>query len=652
MADKKNIYLELYIENAYELIENLAETIDNLVNDPENMNLINDLFRIAHTFKGNSAALGLTKIADLTHKMENIMDEIRQKKMSFSEKVSDIFYKCLDLIKELISAVKNNELDKISTDEMLEQLKELLEKKPETAEKKYEIKIELDDSLINEIIKSECSGFTAEIGLDPKNELKSVKAIAVLESIKPIAEKIITAPSEQDIEEDKFNDKISVIILTKKNLNEVKKAINTVSEISINKLNILEKKFDVLKKEFGKKEKFKSAVFTITDTIRIKSAILDEMLNSVSEMKINLSIFNNELVKNNLMDLIDKFSEIDKLNMMMQQSIMKARLMPIATVFNKFPRMMSDTAKSLHKEIDFSISGEDTELDKNVIDEIGDLLVHLLRNSIDHGIELPEIREKSGKPRKGKIELKAYYESSFIIIEISDDGKGMDGNIIAKKAFEKGIISEEQLNKMSEQEKLELIFMPGFSTAEQVTAISGRGVGMDAVKAGVEKLRGRLIVSSKSGEGSVMRIQLPLTLAIVPALICSLGNMLFAISMEEVQFITTIRENEIIRDGEDMMFTENNRLIKLYNSNNILRYKFEEYLGASSASDSGQKKYDVIIYKVFEQRFAFLVDQIIDQYEIVIKPLSKFFANIKGLNGTTILRDGTAVPLLNLSMLV
>ncbi|HOK41085.1 MAG TPA: chemotaxis protein CheA [bacterium] len=653
MSEKKNIYLDLYIESAQELIENMQETISALEQDPENSDLINDMFRAAHTFKGNSAALGFQKIADLTHKMENVMGEIRSKNLSFNPTIFEIFHSGIELIEELIGAVKSNSLDSVSTDEVVNKLKEILEKKEEaTTQKKFPIKFEIEQKLLEEICSSSASLYFAEIKVDEENQMKSVKVIAVIEALSPFSNKIISAPSEDDIMNDKFNDIVQLLILSDKTEDILKKEINSVSEIQLSQFTNLEKNLEKLKTAYGKKEKPAAAVQpkikTAVDTIRIKASILDELLNAVSEMKINLSIFSTELLKNNLLDFLEKFSEIEKINFNMQQNIVKARLMPIATVFNKYPKMMADLAKSLNKEFDFSMSGEDTELDKNVIDAIGDLIVHLLRNSADHGIEKPEDRVKVGKSRKGKIELKAYYESSFVIIEIVDDGKGINGDIVAKKAYEKGLITQEQLEKMSYQEKIELIFLPGFSTAEQVTAVSGRGVGMDAVKAGVEKLRGRLVISSELGKGSRMRIQLPLTLAIIPALICSVNNMIIAVSMEEILYITTVEKDQIIEEDEYFYIKDNNRVMKLFDARKLLNYRWNQ----TKSQKKEQTKYDVIIYKILNENFAVLIDQIIEQYDIVIKPVSKYFQNVKGIIGTTILRDGTAAPIFNLSMYI
>lgn len=647
MSDKRAVYLNLYVENAYELVESMRTFVEQLEEDPSNEDVINDMFRSAHTFKGNSAALGLKKIADLTHKMENVMSKVRSKEMTFTSEMGDLFNECIDLLTDLIEAVKSNNLDSISTEEKVQELIQLSEKPKEETETtgSVELKFELEQNEIEDLSKYENNLFYIELLFDAENPMKSVRASIFLSELKDISEKILLKPTEEDIEADKFDDKILIIFVSDKSEEEINKITSQFTDFKLNKIETLKK--ENLKEKFAKKPKKLPKVRLQTgDSIRIKSSMLDGLLDAISEMTINLLIMNNEIIKNDYLDLLDKFSEIDKLNIIMQKSIMQARLMPIATVFNKFPRMMKDTAKALNKEIDFTMSGEDTELDKNVIDQIGDILVHLLRNSVDHGVEMPDEREKSGKSRVGKIDLKAYYESSFIIIEITDDGKGINDEIVAKKALEKGVITEEEFNNMTHQQKIELIFAPGFSTAEKVSDVSGRGVGMDAVKSGVEKLRGRLILNSEVGKGSVVKIQLPLTLAIIPGLICKVCNLIFAVSVEEVDDILTVNKSDLILRGNHYYFFYNEDEVKVYNT--------ENYFSHVDLLKKGlvPEKFYLIIYKVTDNYLAFILDDVVDQYDIVIKPLSKFLEKIKGLDGTVILRDGSAAPLINLSKII
>ncbi len=559
--------LKEFITGAEELLEELDLNLLELEKDPENMEVVNAIFRAAHTLKGTAGMFGFENVVELTHKMENLFDEIRNGRLSVTEEVMDTFFKALDKVKLMVENIKAGKGDR-------------------------DVPIDEDVKAIESIIKGEKVEKPVE---KPKEEVK------------------VEAPSEKKAEE-------------KKEAPPPPKA-------------------GAPPKQQPPKPKMK----VTSETIRVDIEKLDKLLNLVGEFVMDAAMFNQVAIdlkkKYPAEPLVQKLEETCQIfgrhMSEIQEVAMSVRMIPIGHAFNRFPRVVRDLSKAFGKEIDLIISGEETELDKTLVEEIGDPLVHLIRNSIDHGIEPPEEREKLGKPRRGRIWLRAYHEGNNIVIEVEDDGRGIDIEKVRKKAIEKGLISPEA--ELSEKEIINLIFEPGFSTAERITDISGRGVGMDVVKKNITKLKGTVDIETEKGKGTKVTVRLPLTLAIVQTLLVKVREEIFAIPLSSVI--------ENIRLSEDMIqYIEGRKMINLRGDLLPLvdlerLFRLEEkkervlYNTNGGVEENSGKKF-VVIVGIAEKRLGLIVDSLIMQQEVVIKSLGKLLQHIPGIAGGTIMGDG------------
>ena len=679
-------YLEIFLDETKEHLQNLNVQILALEQDPESMNTINEIFRAAHSLKGMAGTMGYKRMQALTHDMENVFSEVRNGNIKVRANMIDILFQCLDALEAYLAAIQESADEGTNNNEpLIKQLNVILEDKgqsqPEIVKKevKEEISVNLNSDkkwenialgdtekkVLGEAIKQ--SNFVYGITVIVKDTciLKAARAFLVYKALEELGEIIVSVPGAQDIEDEKFDLEFSLIVVSKKPLETLLSAAKNVSEIQdaigaqmvIDISAILEEgltnssndddeageKAVQTTKSGDKKQAVSKPV--VNRTVRVDIEKLDVLMNLVSE----LIIAKNSLVSASATDTagVAGFNEqieyLESVTTNLHESVMKVRMVPIESVVNKFPRMIRDLSKKLNKKMELYMSGEETELDRTVVDEIGDPLMHLLRNSADHGLETAEIRAQRGKPAVGSISLAAYQDGNNVVIEVKDDGNGIDAAVIKQKAIGKGVITLEQSESMSEKDIIDLLFLPSFSTSKEITDVSGRGVGLDVVKSKIEALSGDVEVKTKVGVGSTFIIRLPLTLAIIQALMVIVGNEKYAISLGSIQTIEDILSSDIKYVQSKEVINLRGIVIPIIRLNQMLDIPPREEQSESLT---------VVIVKKGEKFVGMVVDELIGQQEIVIKSLGKYISKSKIISGATILGDGEVALILDANALI
>ncbi|ABR48850.1 CheA signal transduction histidine kinase [Alkaliphilus metalliredigens QYMF] len=677
-----NQYLEIFIEESKENLQNMNTNLLSLENSLEDMNLLNEIFRIAHTLKGMSATMGYKHIAQLTHEMENVLHSIRSNEMSMTAKVVDLLFECFDRLEKYINEVE------LSGSEGTDSPKILIDKfhlltvgGPEVTIQVQQSEEPMGSDTLNGTIKLKdhtrkavhlamkegITPYSIKVILDENCMLKSARAYIIINALDGVSEIIQSEPSIEDIEDEKFDLSFELVVLSKVPVEEIERELNEISDIEffsvIDLKNQLEDNLhedQIVNYEDGKNKetieemKAQQAV-TVTEagteknevkekrsktgkTVRVDIDRLDNLMNLVSELiiiKTRLEDIGDDGKRQNMNEATE---HLERITTSLHDAVMKVRMVPIERVFNRFPRMVRDLSKDLGKEISLVLSGEETEVDRTVIDEIGDPLIHLIRNSIDHGIEDPEYRMDIGKSKSGTVKLIAYPDGNSVVIEITDDGQGVNILKVKEKAVERGLVNAEQADLMDDKEAVELLFTAGFSTADKVSDVSGRGVGLDVVKTKIESLGGAIEVDSQKGKGSKFIIRLPLTLAIIQALLVIVGNEKYAIPLSSIKEITTISQSHIRK-------VQNNEII-LYRNETLPILRLSNLLGASNA-DIEEDEATVVIVKKGDKTVGLVVNELIGQQEIVIKSLGKFLGNVQGVAGATILGNGTVALIID-----
>ncbi len=633
MDDMQEI-LEDFLIEAFELIEQLDQDLVELESNPEDLELLNSIFRVAHTIKGSSSFLNLDTLTELTHHMEDVLNKARKGELTLTPAIMDTVLESIDMMKALLYSVRDTGSD------------------------------QNDDIVIGPVCKKldaissgkEPDEVEEDSNSEPEEEAKEEEAQE--EQSEPEEE-----PDYSDMSDEEVEAEIERLLQEKKAEKKKKKAAKKEQEPKQQKeIQTQEsKKEESPKKEAPKaapKQQAKKAApvkkssgSALEQTIRVEVKRLDHLMNLIGELVLG---------KNRLLKIYDDVEEryegekfLEELNQVvssvsivttdLQIAVMKTRMLPIAKVFNKFPRMVRDLSRELGKNIDLKISGEDTELDKSIIEEIGDPLVHIIRNSCDHGIEDAETRLKMGKPEHGTIELKAYNEGNAIVIEIVDDGKGLDPDMLIQKSLEKGIITEREADNLSEKEVFGLIFRPGFSTAAKVTNVSGRGVGMDVVKTNIEKLNGIIDIDSEKGKGTIIKLKIPLTLAIIQALLVGAQEEYFAIPLASVLETVRVPAEEIYSiEGKDVLRLREEILPLV---------RLSDVFGIEEVFESGENLYIVVI-ALADSKLGVVVDTLVGQEEIVIKSLGDYLQGIKGIAGATIRGDGRVTLIVDVGALM
>lgn len=671
-----NQYLDVFIEESKEHLQTCNEKLLELEKNPSDLQLVHDIFRAAHTLKGMSATMGYEDMAHLTHSLENVLDAIRNEEMTITSEWMDIMFEALDDLEAIVLSIIEGGDGKRDVSEVCAKLdvtgagKETAAaaEAPETAPSKS--KWSYDEFQRTVIAEAEEQGFKCyEITVSLKEDclLKGVRVYMVFEQLNEIGEVVQTIPETEVLEAEDFDSEFVICFLSKHNEQDIFNKINGVSEIE--KVEVTELKIDAAapeeekegaekeaapkqpekkpekpaKQANDKKEPAKPAAGGGTKTIRVNIDRLDSLMNLFEELVIDrgrLEQIAKELDHGELTETVERMTRISG---DLQSIILNMRMVPVETVFNRFPRMVRQLTKELNKKIELSIFGADTELDRTVIDEIGDPLVHLLRNSLDHGIEAPEVRAKNGKPETGHVRLKAYHSGNHVFIEVEDDGAGINRKKVLEKAIERNVISERDAETIEDHEIDALIFAPGFSTADQISDISGRGVGLDVVKSKLESLGGSVSIKSTEGEGSLFSIQLPLTLSIISVLLVKLEKETFAIP------ISSIIETAVI-DKKDILQTHDREVIDFRGHIVPVVYLKEEFNVEDSSDDLDQLH--VIVVKKGDKLTAFVVDSFIGQQEVVLKSLGDYLTNVFVISGATILGDGQVALIIDCNALI
>ena len=635
MDDMKEIMEDFLIE-AFELIEQIDHDLVELEANPEDLELLNRIFRVAHTVKGSSSFLNFDVLTELTHHMEDVLNKARKGELKITPDIMDVVLESVDMMKGLLESIRDNG----------------------------------SDAAAGIDIKNICASLTQiSEGEAPSAAAEAPAAAPAPEPVKepePAAPAEEAAPEVSDAELSKLSDseveaEIERLLKVRKAEDQARRASKGIAPKSPEEIAPATsaasapapKPAPSRERDADKKVPAASSSSAVAQeqTIRVEVKRLDHLMNLIGELVLG---------KNRLLKIYDDVEEryegekfLEELNQVVsslslvttdiQLAVMKTRMLPIAKVFNKFPRMIRDLSRELGKQIDLEISGEETELDKSIVEEIGDPLVHIIRNSCDHGIEDPETRKAMGKPEKGLVQLKAYNEGNHIVVEIVDDGKGLDADMLKAKSIEKGIITEREADAMSEKEAFGLIFKPGFSTAAKVTNVSGRGVGMDVVKTNIEKLNGIIDIESEVGKGTVMKLKIPLTLAIIQSLLVGTQEEFYAIPLASVL--------ETVRVPIDDIYTIDGKNVLRLRDEVLSLVRLSDVFGVNKVFDGGDQTY-VVIIGVAEAKLGIIVDTLVGQEEIVIKSMGDYLQNIPGIAGATIRGDGRVTLIIDVGAMM
>lgn len=634
-------YRQEFIQEVREYLDLMNQNFIKLENG--DIDAINEIFRVAHTIKGMAGFMGYKNLEELCHKLESVMGRVRDGKVGITSDIIDVMLKAVDAIEEMINRIEDENSDDVDVSGIINTLAGFIEKK----DKKEVREVDLSED------NFEGANIRVDVYLTEDCMMKSVRAALVIENLSEVSEILTVIPDENDMEKEDFDGHF-VVFVKASDTSKIEEVMSRVSEVDRFEISLLKQKSEdeAERKDAEREEKKgkdskvdKSKVKIKRDkkleSIRVNIAQLDTIMNLVGELVISKGRLLQIASEYDIPELKEAVSIMDKSITSLQDEIMQIRMVKVERVFNKFPRMVRDLARKLGKKVEFVMEGLDTELDRTVLDEISDPLIHLVRNAVDHGIETPEERRAAGKSEVGRIRLAAWREKNNIIIELEDDGKGLDIERIKQKAIERGVITPSEAESMSEDEIKMLIFSPGFSTKDKATEISGRGVGMDVVKTTVEKLGGSVRISSKKGEGTRIRIHLPPTVAIIKSLLVKVGDETYAIPISSVV--------------EALYVTENNWKVIHGNPFLIVRgklvpaFKLRDLFNVNNGKT--EREVGIIVEKEGE-KYALIADTIAEQQEIVIKPLTGYLAKIKGFSGVTILGDGRVVPILDISSML
>ncbi|MBR1860356.1 MAG: chemotaxis protein CheA [Lachnospiraceae bacterium] len=687
-------YLEIFLDETNEHLQNLNTQILELEQDPENADTVNEIFRAAHSLKGMAGTMGYKRMQNLTHDMENVFSEVRNGNIKVQPEMVDVLFQCLDALQEYTDNIKNTADEGTNDNEpLIRQLNDILNNKgmggssdaPKTETKAEEAPtaggsasgdapwydINYDESQISvlqEAVKQGKKVYGINVVVNSACVLKAARAFLVVKAVEEKGELIVSNPNSQDLEDEKFENDFTLIVLSEEPLENLIAACESVSEIDsakgeeldVNRLHTAEeessenapaetaaeqapaasaapaKNVPAAAPAGGAapaKAADKKGKVAVKQTVRVDIEKLDSLMNLVSELITakNSLVAASSASEGNNSSFNEQIEYLESVTSNLHESVMKVRMVPIESTVSKFPRMIRDLQKQLGKKLEFYMSGEETELDRTVVDQIGDPIMHLLRNSADHGIESAEIRAQRGKPEAGSIFLDAYQDGNNVIIEVRDDGNGIDIEAVRAKGIEKGVVTPEQAAALSDKEVINLLFNAGFSTAKKVTDVSGRGVGLDVVKSMIESLSGEVDVKSELGVGSTWTIRLPLTLAIIQALMVVVGGEKYAISLGSIQTIETIDKSDIKLVQNEEVINLRGTVIPLIRLNEVIE---------TESHPIDENSLIVVIIKKGDKMAGLVIDELIGQQEIVIKPLGKYVKHVKFITGATILGDG------------
>lgn len=667
-------YMSMFLEESLDNLQTLNESLLDLEQNPEDTDKVNEIFRVAHTIKGMAATMGFTDLAELTHKMEDVLAEFRAGELKVTQDVVTVLFDCLDTLERMVDNVQEGSDESVDIDGIMKALEDIKERGVsvrDIAPKEVEANNlpagtntslqlnQYDTSVIKQANEKGYNAIELNITLSENTLLKSARAFLIVKDLEEHGEILKSDPSTEEIENEEFDFELKFILITKNNVDEILQVVNGISEVvkvegNLVELEPVEEKKEEQKAESNtkqpkaapkveqnqpaaKKASPKKEMKKAHQSVRVDLERIDNLMNMVSELVIYRTRLEQIVVSQKSPELNETLEQVGRTTSDLQDLVMKIRMLPLDTVFNRFPRMIRDISVELDKEINFVIEGAETELDRTVIDEIGEPLIHLLRNAADHGIESKEERVAKGKTPVGTVKLVAYQEGTKALIKVIDDGAGINVEKVKAKAEERGINTE----GLSENDIKNLIFAQGFSTNEVVTDISGRGVGMDVVKTKIAALGGTVDLYSEEGKGSTFVIKLPLTLQIIQALLVKVGEDTLAISLGFIDRVIDYKEENIKRS--------NGKEVIVYRENVIPLIRLNETLEIESSETD--KKF-VIIVNVGDKTIGLLVDSLLGQQEIVIKPLGKTLKNLDQYIGATILGNGLVTLILDVGALL
>lgn len=624
MDDMQEIMEDFLIE-AFEMIEQLDQDLVELENNPEDLELLNRIFRVAHTIKGSSSFLNFDTLTHLTHNMEDVLNKARKGELKLTPDIMDVVLQSIDLMKALLVKIRDAGTDSNSGIDISDTVKKLQAISSEQSNDKTSSQPQEVQSSSSEASSPEPQNPLAD---EPELDYANMSAQEVEAEIQRLLQKRQEADKQKRSQKKKDN--------VSEDIQAPHEPAEPQSKKEEPKKSAQPKKPEPTK---PKTDENKSPSTGVEQTVRVDVRRLDHLMNLIGELVLG----KNRLIRiygdveerydgeKFLEELNQVVSSISTVTTDLQLAVMKTRMQPVGKVFNKFPRMVRDLSRELGKSIDLVITGEETELDKSIVEEIGDPLIHIIRNSCDHGIETPEERKQAGKEETGKVELKAYNEGNHIVIEIADDGKGLDADMLKQKAIEKGVITEREADSMSDKEAFGIIFKPGFSTAKNISNVSGRGVGMDVVKTNIEKLNGIIEVESEKGVGTTEKLKIPLTLAIIQALLVGVQEEYYAIPLSSVL--------ETVRVSQDEIYTVDGKSVLRLRDEVLSLVRLADIFKVDSILETMNEVY-VVIVGLADQKIGVIVDYLIGQEEVVIKSLGYYLKSTTGIAGATVRGDG------------
>ena len=705
-------YKELFINEAQEHLEALNQAMVDLERDPENPDVLTEIFRSAHTLKGMSATMGFDQLTELSHEMENVLDGLRSGDIEVNTDIVDLLFGCFDMLASIVASIAEESGEVLDTGPLIGALRGVYmggrggvaekagkakkrgakKRAPEKPSGEGEEKEPAPGGLAGERVSSgkatageegpgpgeppetegkeeapaervpaaheeagELRNLRLRVTLDKDCVLKSVRVFMIFKKLSQLGRVVDSNPSVEDLEDEKFDRSFEVLLSSAEDAGEVRRALMTIAEVQEVQALPLEGGLEVeagpvaeetpeeAVSERPRPEGERAPVTPVrTQSVRVNISRLDNLMNLIGELVINRTRLQEISSSYNIPELKEALAHTARLTADLQDEVMKTRMVPVEHIFNRFPRMVRDLAKSRGKEVDFVIEGRDIELDRTILDEISDPLMHMLRNAVDHGIDSPEEREARGKPRRGSIKLAARRDRNYVSIEVQDDGQGVDAEKVFALAVERGFVSPDEARSLSEEDSLRFLAMPGFSTAEEVSGVSGRGVGLDVVKNKVESLGGMLIMQSMKGEGTTFALKLPLTLAIIQALLVKVSNEIYAIPLGVVMETAVISSYEIkYVSGQEVVFLRDETLPLV---------RLERCLGLGGGD--GQGTFPVVVVETAPRSVAIAVDELMGQQEIVITSLDRFLKGIRGFGGATILGTGEVALILDIPTLL
>ncbi|KRF31907.1 chemotaxis protein CheA [Paenibacillus sp. Soil787] len=682
-------YLSMFIDESKEHLQSLNENLLSLESNPQDISIVHNIFRSAHTLKGMSATMGFEDIAALTHEMENVLDLVRNSKIEMNPFIFDCIFKSLDSLESMVEDIIQGGTGKADVSPIVAALRSIVTGDYKTAQasevavaKEPAKGIEVDEfqfSILQQSIDSGFLVFYIEVSVNENCVLKAARAYMVFDALERMGEIVKATPSVQEIEQEKFDRSFSLYFISKVDQGTLEKEILNVSEIqsaviiTVDSESLAELSRPRTEVETARQEIAAAVAEAIAPvvsvetvqnaepvtvvakptaggapvasrTIRVDIERLDALMNLFSELlidRVRLEQLASEVKRNDLTETVEHMSRVSS---DLQNIVLKLRMVPVDSVFNRFPRMIRDLAKSLDKKVDLVITGAETELDRTVIDEIGDPLVHLLRNAVDHGIESISDRLAAGKSEHGTIQLRAFHSGNHVFIEIEEDGRGIYREKVLKTALKNGLVTAEQAAKLSDLEVYNLLFASGFSTAEKISDISGRGVGLDVVKTKIQMLGGHVQVDSKPGFGSKFSVQLPLTLSIISAMLVRLGSEKYAIPLSSIVETSAIQKTQIRNIHGNKMVEYRNSVIPLVSLSTLFDVPdFNEDL---------EEETEIVVVRKGDKQVALMVDEFIGQQEIVLKTLGKYLSGLFAISGATILGDGQVALIIDPNALI